>query len=129
MWLLFRLHCCVSFRLLCCCVITQTYNTAAALSLLRPQHSTVCSKTHSGSTGYSHCDLMLLFLVYCPNRFRKLTSLYFSLLKLILYSMQRLSIRKIITNTHSIYYNLPPLLYCISLTRQISISISLLFFQ
>ena len=38
--------------------------------------------------------------------FRKLYSLYFSLLNLVLFSMQRLSLRKIITNTHNVkYYN------------------------
>ena len=84
--LLFCRCCCVSFRLYCC-VITRIYSSSTLF--FPPIHHTVCSKIQQ--QGYRVSVV----------RFRKLSPLYFFLLNLILYSTQRLSLRKIITNTYN----------------------------
>ena len=82
--LLFCLCCCVSFCP-CCCGIYSRPQQHSLFSV-----HTVCSK---------HTVARAAVVVVL---FRKLCSLYFSLLKLILYSTQSLCLRKIITNTHII---------------------------
>ena len=78
--LLFRWCCCVSFHL-CCCVIEHT----AALSFLRPHSMQQNTQQHGIRSLW--IDLESILVIF--------------LLKLILYSTQSLSLRKIITNTYN----------------------------
>ena len=93
--LFFLCCCCVSFRL--CVLLTSCVITHIQQHSLFSVH-TVCSRAHSSKGQYSHCCGLIQKVIFV---------IFFSLLKLILYSTQWLSLRKIITNTYNIkYYDL-----------------------